>query len=162
MQRKLGITAVGAAVVAAAVAAGTLVTTQNAAGVARTTTGQHIVMQASGDLVVGSGLFYLRLHDATRGTAKLTNRIAVSSITLAQLGGSQPIQVSIRAATCDNANGFGALEEVVVPQDQTVHLNYPSAVRMPFVSSTPSSYCLYAETVRDNGTLDVTVVGTTI
>ena len=50
----------------------------------------------------------------------------------------------------------------VVPQDDTVHLSYPSAIRMPLVASPPASYCLYAETVRDNGRLDVTVVATTI
>jgi hypothetical protein len=161
MNRRIASALIGTAVVALGAGAGALVVTQDAAGAARTTAGQHLVMQASGDLVAGSGLFYLKLMNATSGFAKVTNRIAVSSITFAQLGGSQPVEVSIRAATCDNSNGFGALEYVVVPQNQTVHLSYPSAVRMPFVSNTPSSYCLYAETVRDGGTLDVTVVATT-
>jgi hypothetical protein len=161
MNRKLGSVLIGAAIITGGVT--TLVATQNAAGAARTTAGQHIVMDGHATLTAaGKGLFYLKLHSAIDGTGKLTSRIAVSSITLSQFGGSQAITVAIRAATCDNANGFGALEQVVVPQDETVHLTYPSAVRMPLVANTPSSYCLYAETLRDNGRLDVSVVATTL
>jgi hypothetical protein len=120
-------------------------------------------MQAKGQLsTVGKGLFDLKLRNAINGTGRIGARIAISSITIGQFGGSQAIEVSILAKSCDNANGFGGLEDVVVPQDDTVHLSYPSPIRMPLVANPPASYCLYAETVRDNGTLDVTVVATTL
>ena len=163
MNRKLSTGLIGVVGVAAAVGAATLVATQNASGAARTTAGQHIVMQRQAQLsTVGKGLFVAKLFNATSGVGKLTGRIAVSSITLSQFGGSQAIEVAILARSCDNANGFGGLEDVVVPQDDTVHLDYPSAVRMPLNPVVPASYCLYAETVRDNGRLDVTVVATTV
>ena len=163
MNRKTGSMLIGAVAVAAVVGVGTLVATQDAAGAARATAGQHIVMQRQAQLTTsGKGLVEAKLFSAVNGGAKLGSRIAVSSITLSQFGGSQAIEVSIRAASCDSTNGFGALESVVVPQDDTVHLDYPSAVRMPLVANLPASYCLYAETVRDNGRLDVTLVATTV
>jgi hypothetical protein len=163
MNRKIGSALVAAAIAVGGTAAGVTIATQSAAGAARTTAGQHIVMQATGQLsTVGKGLFDLKLRSAVSGGGQIGARIAVSSITISQFGGSQAIEVAILAKSCDGANGLGGLEDVVVPQDDTVHLSYPSAVRMPMVANPPASYCLYAETVRDNGRLDVTVVATTI
>ena len=162
MNGKLG-GALAAAAVVVGTTAGVVIATQGAAGAARTTAGQHIVMQAKGQLsTVGKGLFDLKLRNAVNAGARISARIAVSSITISQFGGNQAIEVAILARSCDGANGFGGLEDVVVPQDETVHLSYLSAVRMPFTSGLPSSYCLYAETVRDNGRLEVAVVATTI
>jgi len=133
------------------------------AGAAQRAGGQRLVMQTSFDVPVGgSGLVYAKLHNATTGGSKLTSRLSISSLTIAQEGGSQPLEVILRAATCDNANGFGALEAVVVPQDQTVHLDYPAAFRMPFVATLPASWCLYAATVPAGGRLLVSLVGTTL
>lgn len=162
MNRRIASGVIGAAVVALGTGAGALIATQDAAGAARTTSGMHLVLQGHATLsTVGKGLFNLKLHSAVSGNAKLTNRFAITSITLSQFGGSQAIQVSIHASTCDNTNGYGGLEGVVVPQDETVHLAFPGAVRAPWVAATPASYCLYAESVRDNGVLQVIVVGTT-
>jgi|1186.fasta_scaffold232779_1 hypothetical protein len=125
------------------------------------TSGQQVVLQASQDLT-SQGLIDVKLLSAVSGKGGLSGRVAISSVTIAQFGGSQAIGVSLRAATCDNANGFGSTEEVVVPQDQTVHLDYPSAMQMPFVATAPTSWCLFAETLPDNGTLTVTVVATKV
>ncbi|MDT4915770.1 MAG: hypothetical protein QOI15_211 [Pseudonocardiales bacterium] len=167
MQRKSGTAVIAALLAAAAVGLGSLIMMQNVAGAtsatsAVTTASRHVVMQASAELTSGVGLKDVKLFDATTNSGKLSGRFAVSSVTVAQAGGSQAIEVSLRAATCDNSNAFGAVEYIVVPQDETVHISYPSAVRMPFTASAPTSWCLYAETVRDNGTLHVSVVATSV
>jgi hypothetical protein len=161
MKRKLVQSVVAVVVVAGAVGVGSLIATPGAQ--AALSTGQQVVLQASKDLTVnGQGLVGVKLLSAVTGRGALSGRFAISSVTIAQFAGSQAIQVSLRAATCDNANGFGATEDVVVPQNETVHLDYPKAVLMPFVATAPTSWCLYAETVRDNGTLMVSVVATKV
>lgn len=159
MKRKLVQSVVAAAVLAGAVGVGSLVATAGAQ--AALSTGQQVVLQASKQLPASSpGLVYVKLLSAVTGRGPLSGRFAISSVTIAQFGGSQALEVSLRAATCDNANGFGALENVVVPQYQTVHLDYPKAVQMPFVATAPTSWCLYAETIADGGSLKVSVVAT--
>jgi hypothetical protein len=162
MKRKFVQSIVAAAVVAGAVGVGSLIATPGAQ--ASLATGQQVVMQASKELTLNGqpGLTYVKLRSALTGRSGLSGRFAVSSVTIAQFGGSQALEVSLRAATCDNSNGFGAIEDVVVPQDQTVHLDYPKAVQMPFVATAPTSWCLYAVTVRDSGTLKVSVVATKV
>ena len=163
MKRKIGTALIGTVVLALGAGVGSVIVTQSAAGAARTTTGMHLVLQGHATLsTVGKGLFDLKLRSAVSGNAKLTNRFAITSITISQVSGSQAIQVSIYASNCDNTNGYGGLEDVVVPQDDTVHLAFPGAVRAPWVAATPASYCLYAQSVRDNGVLQVMVVGTTV
>lgn len=162
MKRKIGTALIGTAALALGGGVGSVLVTQSAAGAARTTTTQHLVMQAFAQLNSSLSSKDVKLFEATRGTGKLSGRIAVWSITIAQMGGSQPLEVALRAATCDDTNGFGAIEDVVVPQNQTVHVSYPSAARMPFVATAPTSWCLYASTVQDGSNLHVSVVATTL
>jgi hypothetical protein len=144
----------GIGIAAASASSGRAAARQQAAG-------QRFVMQAAADLPSGPvGLKDVKLLNAVTGAGKLSGRVAISSITLAQADGSQAIEVALRAATCDDANGFGAVEDVIVPPNQTVHLTYPAALHLPFVASAPTSWCLYAETVRDDGRLMVSVAGT--
>jgi hypothetical protein len=155
--------AVVAAVAATAVGGGIVVAMPSAGADATLSSGDQVVLQASKDLPISQqGLVYVKLVSAVTGRGALSGRFAVSSVTFAQFGGSQAIQVGLRAASCDNANGFGAVEDVVVPQNQTVHLDYPRAVQMPFVASAPTSWCLYASTVADGGTLEASVVATKV
>jgi hypothetical protein len=122
----------------------------------------QVLMQASAELTDNGqpGLTYVKLLNELTGAPSLSGHLAVSSVTISQFGGSQPIQVSLRAASCDNSNGLGAIGDVVVPQNQTVQLPYPTPVLMPFVPSVPASWCLFAQTVADNGSLSISVVGT--
>jgi hypothetical protein len=138
---------------------GNLPAVQNVQVVAPAT--QQVVLQGSADLSIPqSGLTYVKLERALGSNTPLSGQLAVSSITISQEGGNQDIEVGIRAASCDNSNGLGELEQVVVPIGQTVQLTYPSPVVLPFVPSAPQSWCLFAATVQDNGTLHVSVVGT--
>jgi hypothetical protein len=159
--------------VAGTVSVGNLPATQNVAGTVNVanlpaTQNVHVVpptnqvlMQAEADLTDNGqpGLTYVKLLNETNGSPTLSGRFAVSSVTVSQFGGDQPIQVSLRAASCDNSNGLGAIGDVVVPQDQTVQLPYPTPVLMPFVPSVPAAWCLFAQTVADNGRLSISVVG---
>lgn len=162
MKRKLVQSVVAAAVVLAGVVGiGSLIASSGAQ--AAVSTGQQVVLQASKDLTTGQrGLADVKLLSAVTGTGALSGRFAISSVTIAQFDGSQAIQVSLRAASCNDANGYGATESVVVPKNETVHLDYPKAMQMPFVATVPESWCLYAQTVRDNGTLTVSVVATRV
>jgi hypothetical protein len=125
---------------------------------------QQVVLQASADLSETNpppvGLTYVKLLRADTGTGALSGRYAISSVTIGQFGGDQELPVILRAASCDNSNGYGELEDIVVPKGQTVQLNYPSPLQFPLVQSAPAAWCLYAATVQDNGQLHVTVVGT--
>lgn len=160
MKRKLVLAAMAAGLVIGASLIGTEFAGASAQSTA--TTAQPVLMKGSQDLTGGAGLVYVKLRNARTGKAALSGRYAVSSATFAQFGGSQALPVALRMATCDNANGFGAFEDVAVPQNQTVHLDFPKAVPVPFVATAPTSWCLYAATVPDNGQLSVNVVATKV
>jgi hypothetical protein len=147
--------------VAGSVNVANLPATQN---VRVTTPTDQVLMQASADLTDNGqpGLADVKLLNATTAAAPLSGRFALSSMTISQLGGSQAIEVALQAASCDDANGLGAIQDVVVAPDQTVQLPYPTPVLMPFVPSVPASWCLFAQTVRDGGRLDISVVGTAV
>jgi hypothetical protein len=123
----------------------------------------QVVLQATADLTETNpppvGLTYVKVLRADTGTGQLSGRYGVTSITLGQFGGSQELPVILRAASCDNQNGYGELEDVIVPQGQTVQLTYPSPMQLPFVQSAPAAWCLFAATVQDDGQLHVSVVG---
>src|SRR4051812_27685291 len=131
MKRKLAQSVVAVAAIAVAVGVGSLIATPGAQ--AALSNGQQVVLQAEKNLGhnTGAGLIDVKLLSATTSKGALSGRFAISSVTLSQFDGSQAIQVSLVAASCDNTNRHGATTGVVVPQNATVHLGYPKAVQMP-------------------------------
>ena len=151
---------VGAAVLAGVGVTAASIGTPAGAQQRRTaTTSSQRVWQGFAQLSESPGTRYVHLLEATSRAGKLSARLAVSSITIAQMGGTQPLEVGILAANCDHSNRYGAIEDVVVPQNATVHLTYPNAVRLPFVADLPTTWCLFATTAQDGGNLHVSLVG---
>jgi hypothetical protein len=160
MPKNLVTVLVGAAVLAGVGVAAASIGTQASAQQRRTTTtSSQRVWQAFAQLSQGPGTRYVHLLEATSRAGKLSARLAVSSITIAQMGGSQPLEVAILAASCDHSNAYGQIEDVVVAQNATVHLTYPNAIRLPFVTELPATWCLFATTAQDGANLHVSLVG---
>jgi hypothetical protein len=160
MPKNLVTVLVGAAVLAGVGVAAASVATQASAQQRRTTTtSSQRVWQAFAQLSEGPGTRYVHLLEATSHAGKLSARLAVSSITIAQMGGTQPLEVGILAANCDHSNAYGQIEDVVVAQNATVHLTYPNAIRLPFVAELPATWCLFATTAQDGANLHVSLVG---
>jgi hypothetical protein len=146
---------VAVAVVASAVVTGTLIANP---GAHAATAGSHqVLMQAIKSLKPGKNDTFKLLNETTR-LGGLSGTYAVSSATFSDIGSSGPLEVALLAATCTDSNGYGGVDDIVVPPNQTVHIDYPQALRMPFVSHTPGTWCLFAEVPQTDGIVTVSVV----